>query len=161
MKRLLWLLTIGAIGIAHAASYRHDGSAVLNDLRATPGATNRVLTEKLLCSSAFRTGPYRKVEESTKHAACKEYGIAPAACIGGKVEIDHLISLEIGGSNDLQNLWPEPYQASGGAKQKDVAEDALHRMVCAGKISLPAAQRCISHDWFACAKKLGIETELR
>src|SRR3954447_22115917 len=24
-------------------------------------------------------------------------------------EVDHLISLEVGGSNSIRNLWPEPY----------------------------------------------------
>ena len=27
---------------------------------------------------------------------------------GSVVEYDHLISLELGGSNDATNLWPEP-----------------------------------------------------
>ena len=156
MKLLVALLLIST---AHAATYRHDGSAVLNDLSTTPGKINPALTEKVLCSSSFRTGPYRLVEESTKKKACTEYGLGTAQCVGTKVEIDHLISLELGGSNDLQNLWAEPYLKTGGAKQKDIVENALHKKVCAGKIALPAAQKCISTDWFACAQKLGIKVQ--
>jgi hypothetical protein len=143
--------------VAQAATYRHDGTAVLNDLSVTPGKANPALTEKVLCSPSFRTAPYRLVEESTKKRACAEYGLKPAQCTGQKVEIDHLVSLEIGGSNDLANLWPEPYLRAGGAKQKDVIENALHKMVCAGKITLPDAQACISRDWYSCAKKLGVQ----
>jgi hypothetical protein len=158
--RMILLACVCAFAIAASAQtahYRHDGKAPLNDLKATPGATNPILTEAKVCSKDFRTGPYRKVEESTKHAACKEYGLSPDQCTGANVEIDHLISLELGGSNDLANLWPEPYSpADVGARVKDQLEDELHREVCAGKISLPAAQKCIATDWWACGKKLGI-----
>jgi hypothetical protein len=30
----------------------------------------------------------------------------------GDYEIDYLISLELGGSNSIKNLWPESYWAS-------------------------------------------------
>jgi len=58
--------------------------------------------------------------------------------------VDHLISLELGGSNDLANLWPEPYP---DATAKDKAENALHALVCRGKLDLGVAQRGIARDW--------------
>jgi hypothetical protein len=50
----------------------------------------------------------RHVSGRTKAAVCAEYGIA--AHQPGEYEIDHLISLELGGSNDIKNLWPESYR---------------------------------------------------
>jgi hypothetical protein len=30
-------------------------------------------------------------------------------------ELDHLIPLELGGSNDLRNLWPQPFEGEWNA----------------------------------------------
>ncbi|MEY9950566.1 hypothetical protein [Leifsonia sp. EB34] len=60
----------------------------------------------------------------------------------------HLISIEIGGSPDSpQNLWPEPYAGSDGAKTKDKVENKLHDLVCSGQLSLATAQDAIATDW--------------
>lgn len=69
-------------------------------------------------------------------------------------EEDHLISLELGGSpDDINNLWPEPYAGSCGARVKDKIENKLKRLICAGKITLKAAQDEISTDWVASYRK--------
>ncbi len=60
-------------------------------------------------------------------------------------EYDHLISLELGGAtNDARNLWPEP---GGSPNPKDSVENALHRRVCDGEMSLSQAQHIIATDW--------------
>jgi len=59
-------------------------------------------------------------------------------------ELDHLVSLELGGSNDLSNLWPE---AGSIPNQKDATENKLRRMVCTGQISLHEAQERIATNW--------------
>ncbi len=73
-------------------------------------------------------------------------------------EEDHLISLELGGSpTATANLWPEPYTASvadGGARSKDQVENYLHRQVCAGRMTLQAAQQQIVRDWYAVLKQM-------
>jgi len=130
------------------AHYRQHGPAVLNDLGATPGDV-RTSDTRQLCAASFHTGTVRNVPESVKHAVCRAYGLAPAQCTGQKVEIDHLISLELGGSNELKNLWPQPYAPRPGAKEKDVVENWLHRQVCSGALTLGAAQLEIRTDWYA------------
>jgi len=63
-------------------------------------------------------------------------------------EEDHLISLELGGHpTDPRNLWPEPYAPKPGAREKDQVENFLHREVCAGRMTLAAAQLAIATDW--------------
>jgi len=65
-------------------------------------------------------------------------------------EEDHLISLEIGGHpTDPRNLWPEPWSGPLNAHDKDRLENELHRQVCAGTITLEAAQQAIASDWVA------------
>jgi hypothetical protein len=148
VRAFLALCLLSTTGLAQTAHYRQHGPATLNDLTATPGATTG-MTAAQLCAKDFRTGTVRNVTEATKHAACAEYGLAKTDCVGTKVEIDHLVSLELGGSNDLKNLWPEPYLPKPGAREKDVVEDTLHRQVCAGTISLATAQHEISTNWYA------------
>jgi hypothetical protein len=68
----------------------------------------------------------------------KEYGITHH--VPGTYEIDHLISLELGGSNDKANLWPESYSGPNNAHDKDKVENALHQQVCSKIITLAEAQ---------------------
>ena len=64
-------------------------------------------------------------------------------------EVDHLVSLELGGSNSAANLFPEAATPRPGSHEKDRLENALHREVCEGRISLPRAQRLIARNWVA------------
>lgn len=80
--------------------------------------------------------------ESVKQSVYAEYGIE--SHVRGSYEVDHLVSLELGGSNRVANLWPE---VSPGYHEKDGIENRLHDAVCAGSVSLPAAQQEIARDW--------------
>lgn len=135
--------------IAPRAHYRRDGQALLNDLSVTPGATTGA-TARQLCASGFRTASVRNVSELLKKRVYAEYGVIEKK--GVCCETDHLVSLELGGSNDIKNLWPQPYLPRPGAHEKDVLENYLHRQVCAGAISLSDAQREISSDWYQAYK---------
>jgi hypothetical protein len=58
------------------------------------------------------------------------------------------IPLELGGSNELANLWPEPATPTPGFHQKDCVENYLHAQVCTDKtMTLAQAQRAITTDW--------------
>jgi hypothetical protein len=46
------------------------------------------------------------VPTSEKHAVEVEYGLKPKS-YGSTLEIDHIVSLELGGSNNIANLFPE------------------------------------------------------
>ena len=59
--------------------------------------------------------------------------------------IDHVVPLELGGANDVRNLWPQP---RAEARAKDRVEDTLHEAVCiTRRIQLADAQRRIARDW--------------
>ena len=119
---------------------------VLPDRQCSPGAYYSGLTKAVLCSPSFRTGTIRDVPESEKHAVEVEYGMAPKS-YGRTIEIDHIISLEIGGSNDISNLFPEPGSGPANYHVKDKLENKLHALVCSGAMTLHAAQAGISSNW--------------
>lgn len=121
----------------------------LPDRRCSPGAYYSKLTKRVICSTSFRTGPIRNVPVSVKHQVEAAYGLKPGS-YGSTLEIDHIISLELGGSNDPRNLYPERATFADGTPGyhvKDKLENAAHRAVCAGTISLRSAQRQIAGNW--------------
>jgi hypothetical protein len=128
------------------------------DRRCSPGAYASKLTQKVVCSKGFRTGDYRDVSVATKHAVEAAYGMKPKS-YGRSLEIDHIISLELGGSNAVANLFPEKRSPPPGYRVKDQLENKLHDLVCeAHTMTLRQAQRAIARNWRATyAKVFGID----
>jgi hypothetical protein len=63
-------------------------------------------------------------------------------------KIDHLIPLELGGADTIDNLWPQrlsmkPY----GADRKELLAEVLLTRIKAGQMTLAQAQEQISRDW--------------
>jgi hypothetical protein len=118
----------------------------LPDLECTPGAIIPDATVEQICQPGYSSS-VRNVPDSEKNAVYAEYGIASHTT--GQYEVDHLISLELGGSNDIANLWPEPADPRPGFHEKDKVENYMHSQVCAGNISLADAQYQIATNWLA------------
>jgi len=116
-----------------------------------PADAIRTTSQQELCSPAFRTSQYRNVSEKTKADIYRRDGIAAnhqGVCEGPRgCEVDHRISLKLGGSNSPSNLLVRPYFGVCNMTQKDVLEDKLHRLMCAGKITVDAAQNYLFNDW--------------
>jgi hypothetical protein len=116
------------------------------DHACSPGAYYSRLTKRRICSATFRTSDIRHVTDGTKHAVEIAYGLAPRG-YGSTLEIDHIVSLELGGSNDIANLFPQLANAHSGYRIKDRLENRLHSMVCSGAIALRTAQDRIAANW--------------
>jgi len=104
----------------------------------TPGAADPRVTQSNVSATICRSGytsTVRNVSTQTKHTIYVAYGINKSA--QRNYVIDHLIPLEVGGANDIKNLWPEP---KADAKVKDKLENQMHVAVCSGAISLAGAQ---------------------
>lgn len=114
----------------------------------TPGVIDPAVTQanihSTICVRGY-TKTVRHVTTSMKTQVYHAYGIMSHK--PGSYEVDHLISLELGGSNDFGNLWPEPYFGADNAHDKDYWENELHRQVCNGSITLSRAQYLIVHWW--------------
>jgi hypothetical protein len=120
----------------------------------TPGATRNVNLREVCggAPAADDNMSAKVIPISTQRQVFQEYGIngTPAK----DYEVDFLITPELGGSNDIHNLWPEPYHSPvWNAHVKDELEDRLHEMVCDGELDLRTAQRDISSDWILAYKK--------
>jgi hypothetical protein len=118
------------------------------DSRCSPGAYYSGLTSAVICASTFRTSSVRDVPQSEKYAVEREYGMQ-VRLYGRTIEIDHIVSLELGGSNDIANLFPEPGSGIASYHAKDRLENRLHELVCAGQLGLRATQVRIAADWTA------------
>ena len=115
----------------------------LQDTACTPGDILNV-TRDQICQSGYASS-VRNVTTSTKNKVYAAYGITHH--IAGEYEVDHLVSLELGGSNDISNLWPEAASPKPGFHEKDKVENYLHDQVCSGAISLQQAQIEIATNW--------------
>src|SRR6266568_4974990 len=94
----------------------------------TPGHATYHTTETVCAAGS--ASDERMVPESEKNAVHQRYGIAKCQgyCSGPQgCEIDHLISLELGGANTSDNLWPQPYDGNWNAHDKDRLEARLHK----------------------------------
>jgi len=129
----------------------------LPDPACTPGAINPTVTADVLQNPSFRTGCLRghATSEQQKSRTYSWYKLEhPANNQGASqaCELDHLISLELGGADTLDNIWPQ-CGPSGVAlseryfKRKDAVENYLAKQVKEHKIDLSAAQRGIASDW--------------
>ncbi|MBR0693699.1 hypothetical protein [Bradyrhizobium lablabi] len=124
----------------------------LNDIDKTPGDV-RTMSRQTICTT--KTTTVRNVTASTKKKVFALYGLTNKTgwCKKAGCEVDHLISLELGGSNDAKNLWPQPYAGEWNAHQKDKLENRLHRLICDGTLTPKEAQQAIASDWITAYKK--------
>lgn len=121
------------------------------DHACTPSAIFSTVTKTQVCTSGY-SSTVRNVPTNEKNQVYAEYGIL--AHNTGEYEVDHFISLELGGSNDIANLWPEAASPTPGFHEKDKVENYLHTQLCSGNISLPEAQELISVYWLDVYKLL-------
>lgn len=83
--------------------------------------------------------------ERVKNLVYARYGITKHS--RETYEMDHLIPLELGGSNKQANLFPEAAMPRPGFHEKDVLENTLHALVCEGRMPLTQAQHLIATNW--------------
>jgi hypothetical protein len=92
----------------------------------------------------------RDVPDSEAEQVYARYGIAH---VPSQHESTTSSRLELGGSNSIRNLWPEPYAGRWNARMKDQLENRLHELVCAGDLSLRGAQRREADNWIAAYRR--------
>lgn len=121
----------------------------------TPGDVMTTST-KAICTPGYATKA-RDVSTAKKLSVYEAYGLMVSGrwrlFDGVRIwqsdfEVDHLISLQLGGSNELINLWPQSYLTpTFNATSKDALENRLHWLVCHGQLALTDAQQMIREDW--------------
>ena len=141
--------------LSGACHTRHHGE--LPDRSCTPGSADPAVTQTDIGSTICRSGYTETVRPPESQTEQFKFSVAEPAYgqSGVSGELDHLVPLELGGSNDATNLWVE---AGPLPNPKDAVENALHREVCDGTLSLRAAQRQIARNWLTEARQLGLPT---
>jgi hypothetical protein len=143
----------------------------LPDRNVTPGRINQSLSLRDICSTKWGRDA-RAVTAKMKRQAIDAYGFNVSSCpvtkFKGKrihrVEIDHLISRDIGGADDIKNLWPQCYEPVkkdkssqlDGAHKKDRLEVELNKRICRARSTtlLREYQRKIRQNWIALYREI-------
>jgi hypothetical protein len=122
------------------------GHAVLPDPKLTPGDTLPAVTAANLCTPGWAS-EHRHVSESMRNQVYTEYSWPRGPdCCG----VDHLIPLELGGSNDMRNLWPEPY---GPTPRRKTPLKTSSMSVC-------AAAKCHRQERKSASRQTGFNVDL-
>ena len=108
----------------------------------TPGAKGKA-NEAQVCAADFEASA-KPVAKWQKEQALERYGKRPEDYPG---DLDHLIPVSLGGTNDPDNLWPLPSNRGMGPGEKNALDLKLHELVCAKSITLKVAQDAIKKDW--------------
>jgi hypothetical protein len=131
----------------------------LPDPQCTPGAINPAVTQDNIKNTICVPGYTKTVRPPVSYTTplkiklMQSYGFTDSR---SNYELDHLISLEIGGNpSDVRNLWPEPGYGQYNFHIKDRFENYLHNAVCNGSMRLSDAQKEIATDWLSSWKKTG------
>ena len=119
----------------------------LPDPECTPGAVFSDKTLDDICVSGY-SKTVRDVSVSLKKQVYRSYGITYPPPFG-TYELDHLVPLAIGGSNDIANLSPVRGEPRPGFREKNIAAVYLRDEICAGRIALEAAQQLMANNWLA------------
>jgi hypothetical protein len=152
---VLALAFLGMAWAAPRATYRHHGNVLLPDSQVTPGAIRTTdAADSVVCGDGIHkrqsTKKYRHTTTAMKKAVCAAYGVKDCPKQNA-MELDHLLPLEIGGKDEVGNLWVQP---APDYHFKDDLENKLRAMVCkTHELTLPEAQQCIMSDWAACYEK--------
>jgi hypothetical protein len=140
----LFLLLITAFSLSYA------DSPIVPDSQKTPGDV-MTTDPNVICVPGY-TKKVRDVPQDIKEQAYRSYGIYSRQ--KGEYEVDHLISLELGGSNSIKNLWPESFVTHPlNAHVKDELENKLHELICSHQIPVEQAQQEIANNWIAAYEK--------
>ena len=136
---------IGVIGAATLTVAADNGQVGLPSSFLTPGDAKKVTREQI-CVPGYLAS-IKATRESVKEEAFSRYGLRDGKST--TEVLDHLIPVELGGTDNVENLWPEPAKGEWNATQKDALEQKLLAMVCDGTMTVKQAQGAIKKNWVA------------
>ena len=151
MSRASLLLVAIATLVGILATAPVEAFEVRANKDLTGGSVRTVKPDEACGHAREHRGP---MFSARRDEVLKRYGLPPGT--HPDYEIDHLIPLCLGGSDDLSNLWPQPRRSieeKWNAEAKDRLERLICNMVCDGQINIAAAQEAFATDWIAAYQK--------
>jgi len=106
-----------------------------------PGSFDPAATPAAVCTTGYARS-HRSVPYRFRDTVYDAYGLTRGHRAG--YVIDHFVPLELGGTNDRANLWP---QTRAEAKRKDLDERRLRAEVCSNAVTLDSARAEIIRLW--------------
>jgi hypothetical protein len=130
-------------------------AADLPDLHLTPGNALPVKAPEI-CRPGYAPSALHALSPAQWHQRRAQVFAAYGIQVQDRdaYVINHLIPLEVGGSNELANLWPLAKAGSWNAARKAKLTRRLHKLVCSGRLSLQEAQRETVVDWVSAYRSL-------
>ena len=127
-----WLTTLSALFVL--ATHVHAQEALLPNPKLTPG--------RIAQSEKERGGVTVEMEQKVLARYRLPWSSRPAC------KIDHLIPLELGGADTIDNLWPQSLRARPyGWERKELLTEILLQRIAKKEITLAQAQEQIAYDW--------------
>jgi 5-methylcytosine-specific restriction endonuclease McrA len=87
------------------ASWPNPAAMARSDVAPAACSYTLPVTTDEICEPGYSEFVRRYIDGRTKAEVYREYGLENHP--PGAYEIDHLISISLGGSNDIKNLWPQ------------------------------------------------------
>ena len=121
-----------------------DGISPDHSPECTPGSVYEEATVEIICVPGY-SKTVRHTTSAMKREVYEKYNIPVK---DRKLHVlDHLISLQLGGRDSIDNLFPQRKEPSPHSRDKDRVENFLKRSVCKGEMTLGEAQEMIREDW--------------
>jgi hypothetical protein len=119
----------------------------LPDPSCTPGAFNPTVPAAVYGSLKFTTKCIRDclTDSDQKKTMYAAYHVST----NSSCELDHLVPLEMGGADSLDNIWPQCGKAPNGKNYKDIkdlVENYIAIQVLMG-MDIDTARKGIASDW--------------
>ncbi len=128
----------------------------LPDPECTPGAVDPNVTPEQVCAAGYSEAVHDEVSEALKEQVYRAYNIPKGE--RGKWQVDHFISVGVGGADDISNLWIQRKDPRPGYHEKDRLETILHNRICGvgryGPLTLAEAQLMEASNWVAAWQEL-------
>ena len=109
--------------------------------QSIPGNINKDVTQDNLEQTICRPGFTKRIRPPVEVTNKIKQKLLPKNAKAKDYELDHDVPLEVGGCPDcLDNLWLQPWHGHCNAKQKDLLENRINRLVCHSYLTLAEGQ---------------------
>ena len=133
-------------------------SAVRSPLMEPPGAFLTDVTQSSIATTICKSGWTATVRPSSTFTQGVKFKLLREADLdrqrASDYELDHFVPLALGGHpRSIDNLWLQRWDGEWDARIKDRLERRLQVLVCAGRVTLQAAQTAIQRNWKGAYRK--------